>query len=125
MEIVYVIIPLALIGYFFFTKNAVAGWLAAIFWFVLAAYFYTLSGTPAGGAFDLQMGMMWGSIAGGIACSLYAFSIGKNKDKDDEDEVPDDKPYVDGSIDETDERIKRIHRKRKEKRMMSKINRRG
>lgn len=134
MEITYALIPVILTIIFFITRNAVLGWLCVPFWFTMAAYAYSESGVPTGGAFDLEYGLMWGAVACGIALSLYAFSIGRKEDLD-EDELPDNTPYVDGSREQTNKsdksqeesnkRVKRIQRKRKEKRAMARINRRG
>lgn len=122
MYIIYISASLAVVlsFAFFAYKNAVAGWLAAIFWAVFAAGMYSESGVPGGGAFDVEYGSMWGGIAGLITCALYAFSIGRNEDKDDEDEVPDNTPYIDGSREET---IKRIRQKRHNRNLEKRMNR--
>lgn len=106
----------------FFTKNAISGWLSGIFWAVFAAVMYTRSSVPIGGSFDAEYGLMWGGIAGLIVCTLYSWSIGRDKDKDDEDELPDNTPYVD---EERADRIKRIRQKGRNKRIENSINRRG
>lgn len=122
MELIaFIAIPTLLLLGFVFSKNAVLGWICAIFWAVMAGFAYAESTTPDTGTFDLYYGLMWGSVAAMIACVLYAFAIGRDKDKEDEDEAPDNTPYIDGS---REDQIKRIRSKRVNKRLEQRINRR-
>lgn len=118
MEIVYIVIPLAMLIGFFITRNAVLGWLNVPFWMVFAAYAYTLSNTPATGIFDINYGLMWGSIACVLVCAMYSFSIGRKPDED-EDEKP-----AEGYIDEDrKERLSRIRSKGAARRAERRMNR--
>ena len=79
----FIAIPTLLLLGFVFSKNAVLGWISAVFWAVMAGFAYVESTTPTTGVFDLYYGLMWGSVGALIACVLYAFSIGRDKDKED------------------------------------------
>jgi len=113
------IVPAACLIGFFATRNAVLGWLNVPFWMVAAAYAYTESTTPATGVWDWYYGLFWAAIACLIACALYAFSIGRKPDED-EDENSDGETPVD---EDRKERLSRIRSKGAARRAENRMNR--